>query len=100
MDKSITISELKNILNEEKINLIDVRSTMEFKAGHIENSINIPLNQIPFECEKFNENESYYIVCLSGARSSRACKFLCKSKNLDAINIDGGLCLWDGALVY
>lgn len=99
MDKSITISELKDILNNEKVNLIDVRSSMEYRAGHIENSINIPLNQIPFECENFKEDESYYIVCLSGARSSRACKFLCKSKNLDAINIDGGLCLWDGELV-
>ena len=99
MNKIINITELQEVLKKDKINLIDVRSKAEYNMGHIENSINIPLNQIPYACENFREGESYYIICLSGARSARACKFLCDSKNLDVTNVVGGISNWTGKLV-
>lgn len=98
MKNSISANELENLLETEEINIIDVRSEGEFNSGHIKSSINIPLNTIPEACSQFNEDDIYYIVCRSGARSSRACQFLCSTKNLNAINLDGGIMAWRGDL--
>ncbi len=98
MKNSISANELEILLETENINIIDVRSEGEFNSGHIKNSINIPLNSIPEACNQLDENETYYIVCRSGARSSRACQFLCSNKNFNAINLDGGIMAWRGDL--
>lgn len=53
--------------------IIDVRSPVEFKGGHVKNSINIPLEQIPQNIKKIKDfNKPIVVCCASGMRSSRA----------------------------
>lgn len=98
MKNSISALDLELLMEKENLNIIDVRSKAEYNSGHIKNSINIPLNEIPMKCEELDENQNYYILCRSGARSSRACQFLCTNKNFNAINIEGGIMAWKGEL--
>ncbi|QQK08635.1 rhodanese-like domain-containing protein [Miniphocaeibacter halophilus] len=99
MDNTISALDLELLMEKKKINIIDVRDENEFKRGHIKNSINIPLKYIEEKCMDFKEDEIYYIICKSGMRSSRACQFLCNSKNFKAINLNGGIMSWKGELV-
>ena len=52
--------------------IIDVRTPAEFSAGHIEQSINIPLQVFPDSIEGLRRFETIILVCRSGNRSGQA----------------------------
>ncbi|OHX65029.1 rhodanese-like domain-containing protein [Flammeovirga pacifica] len=53
--------------------LIDVRSVMEFEEGHIENAINIPVNDIQSRMNEVkNSTTPIVLCCLSGGRAGVA----------------------------
>jgi len=66
--------------------VVDVRSPEEFKSGHFENSINIPLQGLAQKTAFLKQkNKPIITVCLSGARSSMAVSLL-KKESIDAYN--------------
>jgi len=68
---------IKNLMKENKGNIIDVRTRSEFSGGHVAGSINIPLNELPQRLEEISELEGPFILCCaSGMRSSQAEYFL------------------------
>jgi len=69
--------------------ILDVRTQREWDAGHIENSIHIPLNELNNRVNEVKKiNKPLIICCASGVRSAKAAKFL-NLKNIDAINGGG-----------
>jgi phage shock protein E len=57
--------------------IIDVRTPGEFLGGHIEGSINIPVNRILNHIEELKQMQQPLILCCaSGSRSSLATLFL------------------------
>lgn len=57
--------------------LIDVRTPEEFKAGHFDNAINVPLDKIiSGEYPAVARNTTTYVYCRSGNRSSQAKQLL------------------------
>lgn len=66
--------------------IIDVRSPEEFAGGHVANSINIPLQEIPDRIEELKSMTAPLILCCaSGNRSGQAQRFLAQA-GLDCIN--------------
>ena len=53
--KPVTYSELTNLINKDKITLIDFRDKKEYTNGHIINSININLTSI--DKKEFNKEQ-------------------------------------------
>ena len=57
--------------------IIDVRSPLEFRSGHVAGSINIPLSEIVQRLEEIRNMEQPIILCCaSGGRSGQATLFL------------------------
>jgi len=57
--------------------IIDVRTPEEFAMGRVENSKNIPLNEVPDRIEEFKAIEGDIVLCCaSGNRSGQATMFL------------------------
>lgn len=59
--------------------LIDVRSPLEFAAGHVKGAVNIPLDRIKQaigSIEGLEKTSPILLYCLSGARSAFACQIL------------------------
>lgn len=66
--------------------IIDVRTPAEFMGGHVAESINIPLQEIPERISEIeNMTQPIILCCASGNRSSQATVFL-KSKGIDCEN--------------
>jgi rhodanese-related sulfurtransferase len=65
---------------EEMINnnafLVDVRTPAEFGYGHPKGSINIPLDVLDSNLDKFKNKQSIVVFCRSGNRSGQAKTFL------------------------
>jgi rhodanese-related sulfurtransferase len=93
-EKNIKVSELDNLIG--KINLVDVRETYEFKNGSIKSAKNIPMGQLVNEPNKYlDKDNTYYIICESGARSARTSNYLAR-QGFDVINVLGGVSSYDG----
>ena len=77
--------------------LIDVREPEEFASGHAAGAVNVPLGDVPSRFSEFNQDEDLYIICQSGGRSARACRWLEQSAGIPAVNVDGGTSAWAAA---
>jgi len=64
----------KNVLMGEGAVLIDVRSSMEYEQGHLNNSINIDVDSIEsvIESKVEDKNTKIIVYCRSGNRSATA----------------------------
>lgn len=76
-------------MNTQEVKVIDVRTPGEFAGGHVEGSINIPVNIIHEHIEEIKAiNQPIILCCASGGRSNSAYHFL-KSNGIENIS-DGG----------
>lgn len=66
--------------------LLDVRSEDEYAEGHLEGSVNIPLNKLA--AIDLPKETPLFVYCLSGGRAGRAVTFLTKM-GYEAVNIGG-----------
>ena len=69
--------------------IIDVRSKGEYAGGHIKNSQNIPLNNLPNHFSKLNKDSVIITCCASGMRSAQA-KSMLLSNGLKTVYNGGG----------
>ena len=74
-DRSISTSQLINLLGDNNVTLIDVRTDEEIAAGMIPGAIHIDVNAENFSQQIQNLDKSLPVVtyCRSGGRAQRAC---------------------------
>ncbi|SRR5579871_2165031 len=75
--------------------ILDVRSKSEYAGGHIKDSMNIPLNELPAQLKKLKQEKTIITCCASGMRSASA-KNILQSKGFTVYN--GGS--WSGLKKY
>ena len=80
----------------EKLQIIDVREPSEVASGKIPGAINIPLGQLPQRFGEIDRHREAVIVCRSGMRSTKACKFLIGQGYDQVWNLMGGMNGWKG----
>lgn len=69
--------KIEKIIQEKLGTIVDVRSHDEFMGGHVADSINIPLNEIPQRVEELRNLKSPLVLCCaSGNRSGQALLFV------------------------
>lgn len=69
--------------------IVDVRSSQEFKGGHIKGSLNVPLQELQRSLGKIPKNKTVITCCASGMRSASA-KSLLKSSGYQEVHNGGG----------
>ncbi|HTF27514.1 MAG TPA: metalloregulator ArsR/SmtB family transcription factor, partial [Flavitalea sp.] len=61
--EAVNISQLLAKVQSKNIVLLDVRPEQEFKAGHIPNAINIPIDQLVARLKELNKSKQYIAYC-------------------------------------
>jgi len=86
---------------DKHITLLDVRTRIEFKSGHIDRSINLPLSELQIKVEKLYpmKDKKFFIVCQSGARAADACHIMKELGYTDVVSI-GGVSTWNHGLKH
>ncbi len=69
--------------------IIDVRSKAEYQSGHINGSINIPLDNLTSQIGKLKKDKPIITCCASGMRSAGA-KSILKSNGFNEVYNGGG----------
>ena len=77
--------------------VLDVRNPGEWKAGHIPESVNIPLNRIQERIAEVPRERRIAVHCAGGYRSSIAASILHQYGITNLIEIAGGLTAWEAA---
>lgn len=79
--------------------LLDVRTAEEYRDGHIEGSVNLPLDRImAIENTVKDKNTPLFVHCYSGSRSGKAVAYLKRMGYTNATNI-GGISNYHGKVV-
>jgi rhodanese-related sulfurtransferase len=73
--------------------VLDVREDDEWRAGHVEGSLHVPLMELGARYVELRDAEQTLVVCRVGSRSAYAAGFLLQ-QGIDAVNLEGGLVAW------
>lgn len=96
--KAWTVADLKNKLDDDSIYILDVREKSDRKKqGHIKNSTNIFVGNLPSYISKIPNNKNIVIYCDSGFKTSIAASILKKNGYFDITNVLGGFIAWKKA---
>jgi phage shock protein E len=77
---------IEQIIKNNKGTVVDVRTREEFMGGHVEGSINIPLNEVPEKVNEFKKMAAPVVLCCaSGGRSGNAQQYL-SQLGVDCVN--------------
>lgn len=93
-ESSLNYENIKSILkNDLNATLVDVRSPQEYKEGHLEKSINLPLYDLEKSSLKQLKNKQNTIIlyCQSGSRSKKAMQILKNQGYSHVYQLEGGL---------
>jgi len=83
------VAHWKDILGSKAL-ILDVREPGEFKVGHVEGAINIPLNSLRVRMHELPRDREILVYCAVGQRSYYASRTL-RLHGFNARNISGGM---------
>jgi hydroxyacylglutathione hydrolase len=88
-----TPQQVADRLQQDDVQLIDVRTADEHEAGHIAGGRWIELVDLPIQAATISPDRPVILYCRSGARSAMATAAL-RQAGYDAHNMLGGLLEW------
>ena len=103
---SIRPTELKRKLAAgEALELIDVRTPVEFREIHVTCARNVPLDRLDpravLQDRSNSEEQPLYVICKGGSRGQQACQKFAAAGFTNVVNVEGGTeaCVAEGLAV-
>lgn len=99
----VTISpgELSELVQSgTSIELIDVRTPVEYREVHVPFARNIPLDRLDaahLAAARKGAGQPLYVICRSGGRGRQACEKILAAGYTNVVNVEGGTQAWDQA---
>ncbi|WP_296703820.1 MBL fold metallo-hydrolase [Algoriphagus sp.] len=90
----IDIEEFETLIDQENVQIVDVRNTTEFNAGHIEGADHIFVGTLVDNLDKISKDKQVVIHCQSGDRAAIAYSLLRKNGFDQVKNYSGGMKEW------
>lgn len=97
--ETLGAKEFNELVLKPGIQLVDIRTAMEFSTGYIAGAENIDFYQSNFAIliEALNKDKPLAIYCKSGGRTKDALKILSKAGFKQIYSLSGGLMAWEKA---
>lgn len=84
---------LQEQIRNGAVQVVDVRTGAEWRAGHIYEASHMPLDQIEQGAKPEVGNRPLVLVCQSGVRAAKAQELL-RAGNIEAEVLEGGMNAW------
>lgn len=88
--RSIKAERLAVMALYEDVKILDVRRPKEFKAGHLVNAVNVPLDEVHTLAATLDPTQRYFVYCASGYRSLILISILAAKGFEHLVDITGG----------
>jgi rhodanese-related sulfurtransferase len=92
---TVAVDQLPSPL-PEGVTVLDVREPVEWRHGHVEGSVHVPMLELPDRIDELPTDGQLLVVCKVGGRSAQVVQFL-QERGIDAVNLSGGLLDWHAA---
>lgn len=92
--KNATVQETHFAVKETDVQFVDVRSKGEYAGGHAEKAVNVPLDTLEQNLEKFDKTKPVYVICQSGMRSQKGATIFSTKGFSEVYNVAGGTSAW------
>ncbi|MEW6697631.1 MAG: rhodanese-like domain-containing protein [Bacillota bacterium] len=96
--ENISADQLKEMLEKNDLQLIDVREPDEYQAGYIKGAVLIPLGELEQRLQEISKEKPVVVYCRSGRRSAEAAEILIRNGYKQVYNIQGGILDWNYGL--
>jgi rhodanese-related sulfurtransferase len=98
---TITPTQLEELRTAgQAVDLIDVRTPVEYREVHVAFACNVPLAQLDptglLRKRTASPDKPLYVICRSGSRGRQACEQLVAA-GLNVVNVEGGTLAWEEA---
>ncbi len=91
---TVSPKRLAELCSGGKIELIDVRTPVEFREVHVELARNVPLDRLDpaavAQARNGSKDEPLYLICRSGSRGRQACEKFLAAGFTNVVNVEGG----------
>ncbi len=95
---SINCRELRDLIRERPVEIVDVRTPEEFREVRAATARNVPLDTLDphavMRARTSPSNEPLYFICHMGGRSAAACAMFMAAGYPNVVNIEGGTDAW------
>ena len=81
---------LEKMDTDPDLHVIDARKPTEYENGHVEKTVNLPLDYLSARMNALDRNETYYVHCQSGYRSMIFASILKARGFENVIDVKGG----------
>lgn len=99
--QSISVEQLGKMAASQTIDLIDVRTPMEFQTVHASCAVSVPLDTISPEkvmaARTTASDQPVYFICKMGGRSAKAIQQIVDAGHTNVVNVEGGTDAWVAA---
>lgn len=99
--KNVSAEKAYELIKENKnIIIFDVRTSAEYKSGHIKGAKSLPVNDFEIRLKQFDsfKDKPILVHCASGGRSPSAVKTLLKNDFKKIYHMNHGLVGWNYGL--
>lgn len=79
------------------VELIDVRTPVEFREIHAQGARNVPLDTLDPATLTRNPDATLAVICRSGSRGQKGCEKLVAAGWQNVVNVEGGTQAWEAA---
>jgi rhodanese-related sulfurtransferase len=93
---NVDVAGAAELMREENVVLLDVRTPGEIAKGKIEGAIEIDYRDpdIATKLQSLDREPTYLVYCAAGGRSSRTCQLMAEVGFQRLYNLEGGYTAW------
>jgi rhodanese-related sulfurtransferase len=90
----VDVADLHEMITNDEVVVIDVRSHAEVVQGAIPGAAHLPLHLLPLQMAQLPRDKKVVFYCRTGARSAQACLYAANQGSDNVINLRGGIVAW------
>lgn len=91
------LEDVANLPMDGSVTLLDTRTVVEYRRGHITGFVNIPVDELRERIGEIPAGKPVYVICQSGLRSYIATRIL-EGNGYEAYNFSGGFRFYDAVM--
>ncbi len=94
--RELNATELRHYLEQSDPAplLLDVRQPWEYDICKLDNTVLIPMSQIPHKLNELDMQQEIVVICHHGIRSRQVGRYLEAAGFTNIINLNGGMAGW------
>ena len=94
----VTVERAMELINEKpSLVILDVRTDGEYRDGHIEGAVNIPVNELEGRLGELEKEDETLVYCRTGNRSGTAVGILKENGYEKIFHMNKGITAWTAA---